>query len=81
MQQLLQHGAINVTIQDKDGYNCLAVAAKNRQLQPALAIVNSCHWKKALKGCDKNNATPLRLLIQYLPGIAHQQPRYSYVYI
>lgn len=39
--------------------------------QPALAIVNSRHWKRALRACDKNNATPLRLLIQYLPGRAH----------
>ena len=32
VQQLLQHNDINVSIQDKDGYNCLAIAAKNRQL-------------------------------------------------
>jgi len=32
VQLLLQHSAINVSIQDKDGYNCLAVAAKNREL-------------------------------------------------
>ena len=32
VQQLLQHNGINVSIQDKDGYNCLAIAAKNRQL-------------------------------------------------
>ena len=32
VQQLLQHSAIDVSIQDKDGYNCLAVAAKNREL-------------------------------------------------
>jgi len=33
-----------------------------------LAIVNSCHWKEALRGCNKNGLTPMRLLIQYLPG-------------
>lgn len=38
VQQLLQHSAINVSIQDKDGYNCLAIAAKNRQLLVGLNI-------------------------------------------
>ena len=39
----------------------------NRQV--ALAIINSSHWEKALKGCDKDSSTPLRLLIKYLPGM------------
>ena len=37
--------------------------------QVALAIINSDHWKEALKGCDKDSSTPLRLLIKYLPGM------------
>ena len=37
--------------------------------QVALAIINSEHWKEALKGCDKDSLTPLRLLIKYLPGM------------
>ena len=43
--------------------------------QVALAIINSDHWKEALKGCDKDSSTPLRLLIKYMPG------RYAYSYI
>lgn len=39
--QLLQHNSINVSIQDKDGYNCLAVAAKNRHLLVERAY--NCH--------------------------------------
>ncbi|XP_065890705.1 transient receptor potential cation channel subfamily A member 1 homolog isoform X2 [Dysidea avara] len=61
VQLFLTNPHINVTLQNKDGYNCLAVAALNRQ-HP--------HWKKALKGCDQNGVTPLRLLIKLLPDVA-----------
>ena len=39
--------------------------------QTALAIVNSPHWQDALIGCDKHCATPMRLLIKFLPGTVH----------
>ena len=32
VQQLLQYPHVNVAFQDKDGHNCLAVAAINRHL-------------------------------------------------
>ena len=37
--------------------------------QTSLTIINSPHWQEALKGCDKDSATPLRLLIKHLPGL------------
>ena len=37
--------------------------------QTSLTIINSPHWQGALKGCDKDSATPLKLLIKHLPGL------------
>ena len=35
----------------------------------ALEIINSDHWDKAMRMCNENNITPMRLLIEFMPGI------------
>ena len=35
----------------------------------ALEIINSDHWDKAMRMCNDNNVTPMRLLIEFMPGI------------
>ena len=34
----------------------------------ALEIINSDHWDKAMRMCNHNNITPMRLLIEFMPG-------------
>ena len=34
----------------------------------ALEIINSDHWDKAMRMCNENNITPMRLLIEFMPG-------------
>ena len=34
----------------------------------ALEIINSDHWDKAMRMCNDNNVTPMRLLIEFMPG-------------
>ena len=34
----------------------------------ALEIINSDHWDKAMRMCNANNITPMRLLIEFMPG-------------
>ena len=35
----------------------------------ALEIINSDHWDKAMRMCNGNDVTPMRLLIKFMPGI------------
>ena len=35
----------------------------------ALEIINSDHWDKAMRMCNDNNVTPMRLLIEFMPGM------------
>ena len=34
-----------------------------------MAIISSSHWDKAMRMCTENNITPMRLLIEFMPGI------------
>ena len=35
----------------------------------ALEIINSDHWDNAMRMCNDNDMTPMRLLIKFMPGI------------
>ena len=44
----------------------------------ALEIINSDHWDKAMRMCNDNNVTPMRLLIEFMPG-NHVLCQYIYI--
>ena len=45
----------------------------------ALEIVNSDHWDKAMRMCNHNDITPMRLLIEFMPGDYTAMHTYIYV--
>ena len=46
----------------------------------ALEIINSDHWDKAMRMCTENNVTPMRLLIEFMPGIIKQLCKHVALY-
>lgn len=76
--KVLLNRKADIAKRDHLGRNCLDLAIENNQKGAAIAILNSEHWKSALRNCTIEGnkvTTPMRKLIKKLPGL------YSFIVI